>query len=108
MAWFPDAQAYALLSRLRHASRHNGAVSFEPFCGCGPTVDAAQETERQWIGCDMAILAVRLVSQVLEKRYRLVEGTPCAVHGMPVSVAQAEALFNKDLVPVSPLGGRAC
>ena len=69
---------------------------FDPFCGCGTTIYSAVKNERQWIGCDIAILAIRLVKDVLVERYRLAEGTDFEVDGIPVSVEQAEALFHKN------------
>lgn len=38
---------------------------FDPFCGCGTTIYAAQETQRKWIGCDIAILAIKLIRETL-------------------------------------------
>ncbi len=49
-----------------------------------------------WIGCDVAILAVRLVEGQLLERYGLVEGEHYEEHGIPNSVASAKALFEHD------------
>jgi len=86
----------ALLRRIIEASSNAGDVVFDPFCGCGTSIYAAQEMNRAWIGCDIAILAIRLVRQVLIERYRLAEGTDFTVNGIPVSVEEAEELFKHD------------
>lgn len=86
----------ALLKRIIQASSNKGDVVFDPFCGCGTTIYAAEELERNWIGCDIAILAINLIKNTLSGRYKLVEGTHFTVDGIPVSVEQAELLFKQD------------
>jgi len=85
-----------LIKRIVKASSNPGDVVFDPFCGCGTTIYAAQETEREWIGCDIAILAIKLVREILTERYRLAEGVDFTVDGVPVSVEQAQELFKKN------------
>jgi len=93
---YPTQKPTALLERIIKASSNPGDVVFDPFCGCGTTIYAAESTGRQWIGCDIAILSIRLVTQVLESKYRLTKGTDFEVDGVPVSVEQAEELFKRD------------
>jgi DNA modification methylase len=94
---YPTQKPIELLKRIITASSDKGDVVFDPFCGCGTTVYAAQETGRQWIGCDVAILAIKLIREILTgDRYRLAEGKHFAVNGIPVSVEQAEELFHHD------------
>jgi hypothetical protein len=85
-----------LLERIILASTEKGQVVFDPFCGCGTTIYAATRLERTWIGCDIAILAVKLIREVLSEKYRLVEGKHFEVDGIPVSVEQARELFLVD------------
>ena len=94
---YPTQKPLDLAKRIIEASSNKGGVVFDPFCGCGTTVYAAQEAERTWIGCDIAILAIKLIREILAgNRYRLVEGTHFLVDGIPVSVEQAEELFHHD------------
>ena len=93
---YPTQKPIALLERIIAASSDPGDVVFDPFCGCGTTIYAATKLERTWIGCDIAILAIKLIREVLAERYRLVEGTHFEVDGIPVSVEQAEELFRRD------------
>jgi DNA modification methylase len=93
---YPTQKPIALLKRIIEASSNKGDTIFDPFCGCGTTIYAAEELQRQWIGCDIAILSIHLVRNVLAERYHLVEGANFEVDGIPVSVEQAQELFEHD------------
>lgn len=93
---YPTQKPLALLKRIIEASTNPGDVVFDPFCGCGTSIYAAHETHRSWIGCDIAILAVKLIREILAERYRLAEGIHYEVDGIPVSVEQAGELFKRD------------
>ncbi len=94
---YPTQKPVALLERIIAASSNKGEVIFDPFCGCGTTIYAAEKLGRRWIGCDIAILSVKLIREILTgEKYRLVEGTHFDVDGIPVSVEQAEELFKRD------------
>jgi DNA modification methylase len=93
---YPTQKPVALLERIIQASTNKGDVVFDPFCGCGTTIYAAQKHERQWIGCDIAILAIKLIREELTERYRLVEGKHYEVDGIPTSVEGAQELFDHD------------
>ena len=94
---YPTQKPIPLLKRIIETSTNPGDVVFDPFCGCGTTVYAAHETGRQWVGCDIAILAIKLIRENLTgTRYRLVEGVNFQVDGIPASVEQADELFKHD------------
>lgn len=93
---YPTQKPVALLERIIAATTEKGQVVFDPFCGCGTTIYAATKLERAWIGCDIAILAVKLIREVLTEKYRLVEGQNYDVDGIPVSAEQAQVLFKRD------------
>lgn len=93
---YPTQKPIALLDRIIRASSDPGDIVFDPFCGCGTTIYAAEEAGRRWIGCDIAILSIQLVMDVLTGKYHLREGTHFDVDGVPVSVEQAEMLFHHD------------
>ena len=93
---YPTQKPIALLERIIRASSREGDVVFDPFCGCGTTVYAAHLNKRQWIGCDIAILAVRLVRDILKKRYALIEGQHYHISGIPLSIDAARDLFKRD------------
>ena len=93
---YPTQKPVKLLERIIAASSNAGDVVFDPFCGCGTTIYAAERSQRRWIGCDVAILSIKLVREVLSERYRLVEGKHFEVDGIPTSVEGAQVLFDKD------------
>ena len=93
---YPTQKPIGLLSRIIEASSRPGEVIFDPFCGCGTSVYAAHQLKRTWIGCDIAILSIRIVRDVLLKRYGLKEGTHYNVSGVPLSMDGAQDLFERD------------
>lgn len=93
---YPTQKPIKLLKRIIEASSNEGEVVFDPFAGCGTAIYAAHELNRKWIGCDIAILSVQLVRDVLLKRYGLKEGEHYLVDGVPKSVEAAQELFDHD------------
>ncbi len=94
---YPTQKPGALLDRIIQASSNPGDVVFDPFCGCGTTIYSAVRNGREWKGCDIAILSVKLVRETLASdKYRLVEGHDFVVDGIPTSVEGAQELFRKD------------
>ena len=93
---YPTQKPPDLLRRIVESSSNKGDVVFDPFCGCGTTIYAAQETGRTWVGCDVAILAIKIIRETLGERYRLSEGVDFETDGIPPSVEAAEELFNRD------------
>jgi DNA modification methylase len=93
---YPTQKPLGLLQRIINTSSNPGDVTFDPFCGCGTAVYAAHLTGRKWIGCDIAILSVKLVRDVLLKRYGLKEGEHYEVSGVPLSIEGAQDLFERD------------
>jgi DNA modification methylase len=85
-----------LLDRIIQASSNPGDVVFDPFCGCGTTIYSAVKNNRRWVGCDIAILPIRLVRERLTEVYRQVEGVNFEIDGIPASVEQAALLAKHD------------
>jgi DNA modification methylase len=94
---YPTQKPIALLDRIIQASSKKGDVVFDPFCGCGTTIYSAEKNQRAWIGCDIAILSIKLVREILTGDvHKLVDGRHFDVSGVPVSVEQAQELFKRD------------
>lgn len=111
---YPTQKPLELLERIIAASSNPGDVVFDPFCGCGTAVAAAQKLGRKWIGIDVTHLAIAL------QKYRLQEMFPDAgfkIIGEPESVRSAQQLALDDrnqfewwavsLVNAMPTGGTA-
>ncbi|GHV58011.1 restriction endonuclease subunit M [Spirochaetia bacterium] len=93
---YPTQKPIALLERIILASSKEGDVVFDPFCGCGTTIEASIRNNRQWIGCDIAIHSIRLIQDTRIKKYALVEGKDYTIEGIPQSTEQAQYLFEQD------------
>jgi len=93
---YPTQKPVALLKRIIEASSKPDDVVFDPFCGCGTAIYAAHLLGRKWIGCDIAILSVKLVRDVLLKRYGLKENEQYQISGIPLSIEGAQELFDHD------------
>ncbi|MDR0909299.1 MAG: hypothetical protein LBM77_05980 [Spirochaetaceae bacterium] len=93
---YPTQKPLALLDRIIKASSNEGDVVFDPFCGCGTTIESAIQNNREWIGCDIAIHSIRLIQETRIKKYGLSDGKEYEVSGIPQSVEQAEYLFKQD------------
>lgn len=93
---YPTQKPISLLQRIIEASTNPGDVVFDPFCGCGTTIYAAEKLDRQWIGCDIAILSIKLIRDELTGRHKLVEGTNFELDGIPNSVEAAVELWAKN------------
>lgn len=92
---YPTQKPVTLLDRIIQASTKPGEIVFDPFCGCGTTIYSAEKNGRKWWGCDIAILSIQLVKDVLAKKF-ITEGTNYIVRGIPASVEQAELLAAQD------------
>ena len=78
-----------LLKRIIEASSDPDDVVFDPFCGCGTTIEAAEELGRKWIGIDIAIRAVDVIKDRLDEKFKKRVWTE---YGEPADVDQAAHL----------------
>ncbi len=92
---YPTQKPLALLERIIKASSNKGNTVLDPFCGCGTTIDAAQQLNRRWLGIDVTWLAIDLVEKRLKDTYGAKITSAYEVKGKPYDVASAEALANK-------------
>ena len=103
----------ALLERIIKASSNEGDVVFDPFCGCGTTIEAAEKLDRKWIGIDITYHAINLITKRLNDAF----GGECEYNiiGLPEDYPSAQALAKQDsyefqwwalsLVGARPAGG---
>ncbi len=89
---YPTQKPEALLERIIHASSNEGDLVFDPFCGCGTTIVAAQKLNRRWIGIDITHLSIALQKYRLQNQFELVSGSDYAVIGEPTTVDGAREL----------------
>jgi len=93
---YPTQKPLALLDRIILSSSKENDIVFDPFCGCGTTIESAIRNNRQWIGCDIAIHSIKLVKEARIQKYGLSEGADYTIDGIPQSEEQAKYLFEQD------------
>ena len=99
---YPTQKPVALLKRILAASSKPGDVILDPFCGCGTTIDATEQVNREspdqpprrWIGIDITHLAINLIKYRLNDAF----GDSCKykVIGEPTSLPDARQLAEED------------
>lgn len=93
---YPTQKPLALMRRIVEASSRPGDMVLDPFCGCGTTVDAAQELGRRWIGIDITHLAIGLIKHRLVGRYGKDILDTLRVVGEPTTEDDAAVLAGED------------
>ncbi len=91
---YPTQKPVALLERIIRSSCPEGGIVFDPFCGCGTTIAAAQTLGRTWIGIDITHLAITLMKERLKDTFG--EAAQFQVVGEPTSIPDAAALAASD------------
>ena len=82
---YPTQKPIKLLERIITASSNPGEVVFDPFCGCGTALDAAQGLNRHWVGIDLTVLALEPMERRLQERHGLKLQTDYHIEGYPTT-----------------------
>ena len=93
---YPTQKPRALLERIIKASSDPGQIIFDPFCGCGTTIDAAHGLNRQWIGIDLTVLALEPMERRLRERHGLEPRTHYTIEGYPTTYEDAKLLAERN------------
>ena len=93
---YPTQKPLALLKRIIEASSRPGDVVLDPFCGCGTAVDAAQALERRWIGMDVSVLAINVITARMQDTHGEVVMADVNITGIPTSIEAARMLHNQN------------
>lgn len=89
---YPTQKPITLLERIVNASSNPDDIIFDPFCGCGTAIIAAETLRRKWIGIDITHLAVALMKKRLKDNFNLKAYEDYDVIGEPRSVSAAKEL----------------
>jgi site-specific DNA-methyltransferase (adenine-specific) len=95
---YPTQKPVVLLERIIKTSCPEAGIVLDPFCGCGTTVDAAQQMGRSWIGIDITYIAVDLIKNRLTGRYGDSILSTFHIDGIPQDVEGANALSNENKI----------
>lgn len=93
---YPTQKPEMLLERIINSSSDKGDVILDPFCGCGTTVQVAQNLKRRWIGIDITHLAIGLIKKRLSDSFGDEIKNRYTVIGEPRDHAGAAALAAED------------
>ncbi len=66
---YPTQKPEKLLERVIRASSRENDLVLDPFCGCGTAIVVAQKENRRWIGVDVAIRAIDVIKDRLDKAF---------------------------------------
>ena len=92
---YPTEKPLALLERIVKASSAPDDVVFDPFCGCGTTIHAAQNLGRRWIGVDVCVQACKVIQRRIEGHFDSLWDDIQFV-GMPKTLEDAQELAAYD------------
>lgn len=91
---YPTQKPVALLERIIGASSDRGDAVLDPFCGCETTIEAAHRLGRNWIGIDIAYVAIDIIVKRLRDKYA--GSVSYELNGIPRDIAGAHALADRD------------
>lgn len=84
---YPTQKPVALLERIIKASTNEGDLVLDPFCGCGTTLHAAQNLNREWIGLDISPTACDVMRRQMARI-----GIDAKIIGLPVTIEDLRKL----------------
>lgn len=88
---YPTQKPLALLERIVKASSKEGDFVLDPFCGCGTTVAAAHNLNRNWAGIDISSFAI----DVINERRLAPQGITPNFAGIPYDLTSARKLAKQ-------------
>ncbi|HEY0307248.1 MAG TPA: DNA methyltransferase [Acidobacteriaceae bacterium] len=93
---YPTQKHTALLERIIRCSSDEEDVVFDPFCGCGTTLHAAESLNRNWIGIDISRFSVGVVKSRLVESFEKKILDHIQVSGIPTTAESALQLAHEN------------
>ena len=85
---YPTQKKQELLERILISSSEPGDLIFDPFCGCGTTLHASENLNRDWVGCDICRFSVGVVKNRLLGSFGTIHNS-IRYRGVPTDKASA-------------------
>ncbi len=92
---YPTQKPTKLLDRIIKASSNKGDVVFDPFCGCGTTIEVAERLQRHWIGIDICVNACKVIEERIKSSFSDT-WTEVEFIGLPKTREDAQTLADID------------
>jgi len=93
---YPTQKPLALLKRIVAMSSNANETVADFFAGCGTTIDAAIELNRNYIGADISVIGVALVQKRIREAHQHTQDSQYKLHGLPVNIEQARKLASEN------------
>jgi len=90
---YPTQKPLELLKRIIKCTTKEGDIVLDCYCGCGTTVDAAEELKRKWIGVDITYNSISLIEYRLMNTYN--NDVNYKLFGIPRDIESAKALAER-------------
>jgi len=104
---YPTQKPISLLERIIKVSSNEGDIILDAFCGCGTTLEVAQNEKRKWIGIDISPTSCRVMAKRLEDRCGLREGVDFYIRDLPKTAEELRTYppFEFQNWAINALGG---
>ena len=91
---YPTQKPRALYERIIKVSSNETDIVLDPFAGCGTTLDAAQQLNRNWIGIDITVLSLEPMQKRLLDNHSLQSGIDYEIVGYPTNMQEVMKLVK--------------
>jgi DNA modification methylase len=104
---YPTQKPEALLERIINCASNEGDSILDPFLGGGTTVAVADRLNRQWIGIDSSVAAIKVTEMRLQKKQTDIFANPFTVqlHKYDYDTLRYKNAFEFEKFIVQQFGG---
>jgi DNA modification methylase len=104
---YPTQKPEALLERIINSASNEGDIVLDPFNGGGTTVAVADRLNRQWIGIDSSVAAIKVTQFRLDKKQSDIFAKPFTVqlHKYDYDTLRYKDAFEFEKFIVQQIGG---
>ncbi|MDR0559166.1 MAG: hypothetical protein LBG92_03290 [Prevotellaceae bacterium] len=93
---YPTQKPYALMERIVKMASNEGDIILDPFMGGGTTIAVADKLNRQWIGIDQSVQAVKVTELRLQQQTDLFTSVYANSYTLQLHKYDYDTLFNQD------------
>ena len=90
---YPTQKPLELLRKIIKSTTKENDTVLDCYCGCGTTIDAAEELKRKWIGCDITYNSISLIEYRMRNTYN--NDVNYTLFGIPRDIESAKALAER-------------